>query len=36
MGKVKILFHFGCPTDIKLTLLPTGGTILIQSKLSDI
>lgn len=35
MGKVKILFHFGCPTDIKLTLLPTGGTI-IQSKLSDI
>lgn len=37
MGKVKkISFHFEYPIKSKLTLLPTGDTILKQSKLSDI
>lgn len=37
MGKVKkISFHFEYPINTKLTLFPTGDTILIQNKLSDI
>lgn len=37
MRKVKkISFHFEYPINTKLTLLPTGDTILKQSKLSDI
>ena len=37
MGKVKkISFHLEYPIKSKLTLLPTGDTLLNQSKLSDI